>query len=55
MTRSTLFAVASAASFVGAAFSFFGGNLGLGALFSANGTLLITLYVQARTRERPPA
>jgi hypothetical protein len=52
MRRSTLFAIASIASFIAAAGSFYGGNSGLGALCSANGAFFIALSMHARAGEK---
>lgn len=56
--RTTAQAPAGAASFVAAASSFYGGNIGLGALFSGNGALFVALYVRTRAtdgRRKPHA
>jgi hypothetical protein len=50
-TTVVCFAIASLASFVGGASSlFFGGDLGVGALMTANGVLFIALAIYTRRR-----
>jgi hypothetical protein len=51
-SRSTLFIVASIASFVASTFTFVGGNSGLGAVFAANGAVFIALAASARATEK---
>jgi hypothetical protein len=54
MRKSTLLAIASTASFVAAAASFFGTHPGLGAFLCGNGALFIALSMHARRGEARP-